>query len=203
MFDWITGIIAAGGYLGIAFLMLAENVFPPIPSELVMPLAGFVAGSGELNLIGVVVAGSAGSLAGAAFWYWVGRRLGIARLQRLAARHGRWLTVTPEEIGRASDWFDRHGAAAVLLGRMVPAVRTFVSVPAGIARMPAWRFCAYSAVGTAAWSSLLAVAGALLGRNYELVSAWLDPVSTVIVVALVGIYLWRVATWRPSERSGS
>ena len=201
MFDRITGVIATGGYLGIAILMLAENLLPPIPSEVVMPLAGFAAARGEMSMIGVVAAGSAGSLAGAAFRYLVGQRLGAARLKGLAGRHGRLLTVTPDEIDRASSWFDRHGGVAVLLGRVVPAVRTFVPVPAGIAAMPFWRFAAYSAVGTAAWSSLLAAAGALLGQDHDHVAAWPNPVSTAVVAILLGAYPWRGATWRPAGQA--
>ena len=129
-------------------------------------------------------------------WYWVGKAIGADRLRRLAARHGRWLTVSPDELDQARAWFDRHGGAAVFLGRLVPTVRTFISVPAGISDMPFTRFLAYSLAGTALWTTVLTLAGYILESQYEKVSAWLNPVSTVVVVAIAALYLWRVATYR-------
>jgi membrane protein DedA with SNARE-associated domain len=136
LFDWLTDVIADGGYLGIVFLMLAENLFPPIPSELIMPLAGFVAAQGEFNVVLVVLAGSLGSMLGALPWYYAGRWVGEARMRAFAARYGRWLTLDEKEIGKATDWFEKHGRVAVLLARLVPTVRTLISLPAGMARMP-------------------------------------------------------------------
>lgn len=196
MFDWITGFIDGVGLLGIAALMLLENVFPPIPSELIMPLAGFNAAQGQQSLVGVILSGSAGSLAGAWLWYFIGQRIGARRLRKLAAKHGRWLTITPEEIDQSHGWFDRYGGIAVFIGRLIPTVRTFISVPAGIAEMPLPKFLAWSAFGTVLWTSFLAVAGYMLESQYEKVIAWLDPVSTGVVVVLVAWYLWRVATYR-------
>ena len=195
MFDWITSVLDRAGALGVGFLMLLENVFPPIPSELVMPLAGFVAARGELGLVAVILAGSAGSLLGALLWYYLGRALGHERLRRLAARHGRWLTLAPEEVDRAEAWFARHGGAAVFGGRLVPGVRTLISVPAGVARMPLPRFLAWSALGTVIWTAALAGAGFLLEGRYELVSHWVNPVSNLVVAGLAAAYLWRVATF--------
>jgi membrane protein DedA with SNARE-associated domain len=196
MFDWITGLVEQTGYLGIALLMLAENVFPPIPSELIMPMAGFAAARGELALVGVLLAGTAGSLAGALFWYHIGRRVGLERLRRWAGRHGRWLTTSPEELDGAAAWFDRHCGKAVLVGRLIPAVRTLISVPAGVAGMPVARFLAYSAAGTALWTALLAAAGYLLEDQYRRVGDYLNPVSDVILGLIVLGYLYRVATFR-------
>ena len=195
MFDWITSLVQHTGYVGIALLMLAENVFPPIPSELIMPMAGFSAARGELNFGLVVLAGTVGSVLGALFWYYVGKRLGITRLKRWAGAHGRWLTISPDEVDRASAWFDRHSGRAVFIGRLVPAIRSLISVPAGIARMPMGAFLAYSTIGTGLWAGLLAGAGYLLGGQYELVEAWLNPISNVIFGALVLFYLYRVVTF--------
>jgi membrane protein DedA with SNARE-associated domain len=196
MFDWITGLVEQTGYLGIAFLMLAENVFPPIPSELIMPMAGFTAARGELNIVGVVAAGTLGALAGALLWYYLGRWLGLERLKRWAAEHGRWLTVSPDEVDRAAAWFDRHGGTAVLVGRLVPAVRTLISVPAGVAGMAWPRFLAYSALGTALWTAVLAAAGYLLEGQYQKVGDYLNPVSDVILGLIVLGYLCRVVAFR-------
>ena len=196
MFDWITGLVQQTGYPGIALLMLAENVFPPIPSELIMPMAGFTAARGELDVVGVVVAGTAGSLAGALLWYYIGRWIGLERLKRWAAKHGRWLTISPEKVDEAAAWFNRHRGKAVLVGRLIPAVRTLISVPAGVAGMALMRFLIYSALGTALWTALLAAAGYLLEDQYQKVGDYLNPVSDVILGLIVLGYLYRVATFR-------
>ena len=195
MFDWITNLIDSMGAFGVALLMFLENVFPPIPSELIMPLAGFNAARNTMSLPLVIAAGSIGSLAGAYLWYWIGRRIGFERLCKLSRKHGRWLSVSPEEFDRANDWFDRHGGGAVLIGRLIPTVRTFISVPAGVRRMPRAFFLGLSAIGTVAWTAFLTLAGYWLEGGYETVSAWLHPVSTIVVVGLIGTYLWRVATY--------
>jgi membrane protein DedA with SNARE-associated domain len=199
MFDWITSLVEQGGYLGVALLMLLENVFPPIPSELIMPLAGFTAARGEFNLSMVVLAGTIGSVAGAALWYYLGCWLGYERLKRLAARHGRWLTLGPGEIDEAADWFRRHCGKSVLIGRLIPAVRTLISVPAGITGMTLGRFLVYSTLGSAIWTGFLAGCGYLLEGQYEKVSAWVNPVSNVIFGVIMVWYLYRVITFRPQE----
>jgi membrane protein DedA with SNARE-associated domain len=201
MFDWIVAVLDRAGYPGIALLMFLENVFPPIPSELIMPLVGFAAARGEFSLTLAVLAGTFGSLAGAFLWYWIGLRFGRARIERLAGRHGRWLTLAPADIERASAWFARHGGTAVLIGRLVPTIRTLISVPAGLHRMPAGLFLIYSGIGTLGWTGLLAAAGYVLEARYQDVSAYLNPVSTVVVVALLLWYFWRVVTFKPQPQS--
>jgi membrane protein DedA with SNARE-associated domain len=200
MFDWITGFVVRSGYVGVLLLMLAENVVPPIPSELIMPLAGFTAARGQLSLALVILAGTVGSLLGAVLWYYVGKRLGLERLKHLAARHGRWVTLSPDDVDRADGWFRRHGAKAVFFGRLIPTVRTLISVPAGIACMPLPAFLAWSVLGTSLWTALLAGAGYLLQSQYERVSDYLNPVSTVVVVLIIGWHLYRVATFRADGR---
>src|SRR5919107_5023667 len=115
MFDWIVSWVESGGYVAIALLMLLENVFPPIPSELIMPLAGFSAAKGTLSFTGVVLAGTIGSLAGAYFWFLIGRWIGPKRLKRFAARHGRWLTMDPDELDQARAFFSRYQGLALFL----------------------------------------------------------------------------------------
>ena len=197
MFDWITGFVERSGYWGIALLMLLENLFPPIPSELIMPLAGFTASRGELSLALVVIAGTVGSVLGALFWYAVGRWLGAARIKRFAARHGRWLTLSPGDVDEAGAWFDRHGAKAVFFGRLIPAVRTLISVPAGVSGMPMATFLAYSTLGSALWTALLAAAGYMLAGQYQRFAGIVDPASNLVVGALLVWYLYRVVTFRP------
>jgi membrane protein DedA with SNARE-associated domain len=202
MFDWISDVIASIGSAGVALLMVLENVFPPIPSELIMPMSGFIARRGEMSLWGVIAAGSIGSLAGAIGWYYVGRRIGERRLRDWVDRHGRWLALSGEDIDRAARWFDRRGGAAVFVGRLIPGVRTFVSVPAGFAKMPLLPFLTYSALGTVLWTSALAAAGFMLGARYEKVSGLLDIVTWVVLGAVLVAYLRRVVRRRGEARAG-
>ncbi|UXU73887.1 MULTISPECIES: DedA family protein [unclassified Paracoccus (in: a-proteobacteria)] len=197
MFDWVVSTIEGWGYLGVFLLMVAENLFPPIPSEVIMPLAGFLAGRGDLSLSLTVIVGTAGSVLGTLTWYYVGKAIGEARLKRWAARHGRLLTVSPADIDNARAWFDRHGAAAVFFGRMIPAIRTLISVPAGLSAMPFWRFLAYTVLGSALWTGVLTFAGLVLHENYARVADYVDPLSKLVVLAVVVIYVYRVITWKP------
>ena len=196
MTEWAIALMAQGGYAGIAALMFLENVFPPIPSEIVMPIAGAAARRGELDFAMVVLAGAVGSVAGAVFWYLVGRRLGVDRLKRFADRRGRLLTLSPREIDAADRWFDRHGGKAVFLGRLVPAVRTFISVPAGVAAMAPGPFLAWTTAGTALWTALLADGGWLAAGAPEAVADYFGPVSNVVVGGLLAYYVYRVVTFR-------
>jgi membrane protein DedA with SNARE-associated domain len=198
MFDWITGFHKMGN-IGIALLMFGENVFPPIPSELIMPLAGFSAARGEHNLLIVIIAGSIGSLLGALLWYYIGKGVGAERLKRWASKHGRWLTLSPKEVDQACAWFNRHGGKAVFIGRLIPAVRTLISVPAGIAGMPLGSFLLYSAAGTVLWTTLLALAGYFLESQYDKVAGWVNPVSNVVIGLIVLCYLYRVVRFRRRE----
>lgn len=197
MFDWVVSTIESWGYLGVFALMVAENVFPPIPSEVIMPLAGFLAGAGKLSLGLTILVGTLGSVLGTLMWYYIGLWFGEERLKRFAARHGRLLTLSPSDIDAAHEWFQRHGAMAVFFGRMIPAIRTLISVPAGLARMPLWKFLAYTTVGSALWTGLLTLAGLLLHENYALVGHYIDPLSKVVVVTVVAVYIWRVIRWKP------
>lgn len=199
MFNSFVDIVSQGGYLGVFLLMLAENVFPPIPSELIMPLAGFVSARGDLNIVLVILAGTAGSVAGALPWYYAGALFGKDRLKRMANRYGRWLTVSSVDIDVASLWFARHGAAAVFFGRLIPAIRTLISVPAGIVNMPLLPFLAYSTIGSLIWTSLLAVTGYLLQSQYALVEKYVDPVSKGVLIAVIAIYVYRFIRFKPQQ----
>lgn len=195
MFAWIAGVVEQTGYLGVALLMLAENIFPPIPSEMIMPLAGFTAARGDLNIFLMVIAGSIGSLLGALAWYYVGRWMGSDRLKRWAGRHGRWMTLHPDDVDKAIDWFQRHGGGTVLVGRLIPTVRTLISVPAGIARMPLLPFLVYSGLGTVLWTTFLAGAGYLLQSQYQSIANWVNPVANAVFGLIVMAYLYRVVTF--------
>jgi membrane protein DedA with SNARE-associated domain len=187
------------GPFGIFLLMALENLFPPIPSELIMPLAGYQAAQGVMPLWLVILSGSLGSLTGTLPWYVLGRVIGKARLLKLADRFGRWMTLSPADIEKADHWLDTRGWRAVLFGRLVPTVRSLISIPAGLSDMPLGRFLLYSAIGTVIWTSLLALAGFWLGQGYARIAIFVDPVSTGVVVLIVAIYVYRVVTFRPTR----
>jgi membrane protein DedA with SNARE-associated domain len=202
MFEWITKVVERLGYAGVGGLTFLENVFPPIPSEVVIPLAGFVAAQGGMGLAGVIAAGSLGSIAGAWFWYEVGRRMGEERLRRWVDRHGRWLTLSAKDVDRAQSWFRRHGNAAVFVGRLVPGVRTFVSLPAGFSGMPIAPFLIYSTLGTVLWTAGLACAGVLLQANFTRVSDYIDAATNALLVGLAGMLAYRYVTcWTGSREA--
>ena len=185
-------LIASTGYFGIVFLMFVENVFPPIPSEFIMPLAGFMAFEGKFSLFGIIVAGTIGSVLGALPLYYWGKRLGAERLKKFADRHGKWLTLSREDIERADLWFSKYGATAVLACRLVPGVRSFISIPAGINRMNIFSFLLFTIIGSAVWTSFLAYAGFILGQNFREVENYFDPISYVIFGSIIALYLWRL-----------
>ena len=151
----------------------------------------------------VFLAGTAGSLCGALLWYGVGCWLGRERLRRFAARHGRWLTLGPAEVDRAGAWFAQRGGVTVLVGRVIPGVRSLISVPAGVAGMPLTPFLAYSALGTVVWTGLLTGAGYGLGENYRLVGRFVEPIGNGVLILAMLLYLYRVATFeRGSDARG-
>lgn len=192
MATWVTDTIYSLGYAGIVVLMVLENVFPPIPSEVIMPLAGFMVSQGKFSLIGIIAAGTAGSVVGALPFYYIGRWINEERLKALADRYGRWLTVSGNDIERSKAWFDKHGRTAIILGRLVPAVRSLISIPAGIARMNLAIFLTYTTVGTALWTALLAFLGYYLGSNFGRVGQYVDRISWLVIAAIVLIYIVRV-----------
>lgn len=192
MGDWITEMLGRTGVVGVFLLTLLETVFPPIPSEFIMPLAGYLASRGEMGVIAAVAAGTLGSTAGALLLYAVGRKVGEERLKSFAGRHGRWLTLLPRDVDRASDWFSRHGAWAVFGCRLVPGLRSLISLPAGIHGMPLLVFVACTLLGSALWTGLLVGVGYALGANFEQVGRFIDPVAKVTLAVIVAWYAWRV-----------
>jgi membrane protein DedA with SNARE-associated domain len=207
--DWIFRLIEQAGLAGVFLLMLLETVFPPIPSEVIMPVAGIVAANGQMSLGGVIAAGTAGAMAGNLIWYIVARVVGLHRFRPLIERYGRWLTIDWPEVERAQLLFGRFGGAIVLVGRLIPTIRSVVSLPAGLVRMRLPSFLIWSTIGTAVWSSALTVAGYWLGqRAGDEIEKVVGPISTVIIVAIVVLYVWRQLTWRKRhaahmEREGS
>lgn len=197
MADWITRTIETLGYSGIGFLMFLENLFPPIPSELIMPLAGFTVSQGKMAMVPAIAAGVIGTMVGALPWYYLGRFLGEARIKRWVDKYGGWLGFKVEDIDKSKQWFYRRGNAAVFFCRMVPGVRTLISLPAGFSNMPLPQFLIYSTLGTLGWVMLLTFAGYLLGENYELVDAYLAPVSKLVLLLLgLAFIVWVIRQYR-------
>jgi len=182
------------GYGAIALVMLLENVVPPIPSEVVMPLAGFLIQQGKLQLLPTVLAGLLGTVLGAWFWYGIGRMINEQRLENWLRRHGRWLGLRPEDLARSRRWFNSHGVAVVFWGRVIPGIRTFVSLPAGIELMPQPLFLAWTTAGSLLWILLLTLAGKALGSGYAGVAESLKPFSEVLKV-LGGLALLTGVCW--------
>jgi membrane protein DedA with SNARE-associated domain len=175
MMLWIAQRIGELGYAGVGLLMFLETFVPPIPSVAVMPLAGFAAARGELDLYGVIVAGAVGSVLGAVPWYLAGRWLGDS-----------------SETDRAIGWIRRHGPLTVFIGQLVPGVRTYVSAPAGVARMRLIPFVGWSVLGALAWTSLLAIAGYKMGSRYDEVAQYADPAARLILLGLITAYALRI-----------
>ncbi len=196
MTDWVFRLIDATGYVGVFLLMFLETVFPPIPSEVIMPVAGMRAASGPLGLAGVIASGTAGAMTGNLFWYLLARVIGMERFHPFINRHGRWLTLDWDDVQKAERLFGRYGAAVVGIGRVLPTVRSVVSIPAGLLHMRLKGFLIWSTVGTALWSAGLAIAGWALGRRFTDIEKYVGPLSTAIIGAIVLTYLWRQLTWR-------
>ncbi|WP_339094800.1 DedA family protein [Deinococcus sp. VB343] len=203
MTEWIQNLMDSMGYLGILLLMILENVFPPIPSELIMPSAGFAAARGDMTLGMVILMGTLGSVIGTLPLYYIGRAFGEDKLVAWADKHGKWLTLSGKDIRKADDWFDRHGNKAVLFGRMVPGIRSLLSLPAGMSEMPLPKFLIYSAIGSALWSAALAYAGYALGENYDRVEQYVGPASKIILgVVVVGAIVWFIRRKREQGQGG-
>lgn len=194
MTEWIISIMESLGYLGIMFLMFMDNVFPPIPSEIIMPSAGYTASQGELLLIGVIIAGSIGSLIAAALLYWLGRKIEHDALFRWVDRYGKYLFIKSKDVKIALQWFEKYGHRIVFFGRMIPAARSLISIPAGMSHMPFWKFMLYSGLGTIIWTTFLAYIGFYFGENQALMHQIFSKVSYVIlaiVLLVISILLYK------------
>ncbi len=188
MVEWINGLMSGLGYWGIGLLMFLENLFPPIPSELIMPLAGFTVAQGKMDFTLAVIAGTVGTMLGTYAWYYLGILVNYQRLAVLADRYGKWIGVSAKDIDRVNDWFNTHGKNAIFFGRMVPGIRTLISLPAGMNKMSFTKFTIYSTVGTLIWTLALTAAGYLLGENYSSIENYLAPVSKLVLFGLIGLF---------------
>ena len=192
---WITSIMEDYGYMGIFFLILMENVFPPIPSEIVLTVGGFMTTTAGLSVTGVIAASTAGSVAGAVILYYIGRWLSVERLEGLVEKYGKWLRLKKTDLHKADAWFDRYGVWAVFFGRLVPVVRSLISVPAGMSGMKVKMFLLFTIAGTLIWNTILVVLGAAVGENREVIMRQLELYSNAVYIllavgAVVGIWIF-------------
>ena len=191
MSEWVLAIMAKFGYLGIIFAMFAENVFPPIPSELIMPAAGFAAARGDLNIFLVILTGTFGSVLGALPLYYLGTLFNKERLIVFTEKYGKYVFIKSEDVLSSNAWFDKHGKKAVFFGRMVPGVRSLISIPAGLNNMPLGSFLILTALGASIWTTILTLAGFYLGKNYEIIATMLAPYSKIfLLIAVFIIIAW-------------
>jgi membrane protein DedA with SNARE-associated domain len=188
--DWVTDVIDRLGYLGVALLVALENLFPPIPSEIVLPFAGFVARDGRANLVGMIAAATIGSLVGAWILYGISAWIGPDRFARFLVRYGKFVRLTSADVTTSEQWFDRHSTKAVLICRCIPLIRSLISIPAGFRRMPIVRFTIYTALGSLIWNAALIGAGYGLRSQWEKVEPIMSVFQYVVIAAIVGAIAW-------------
>ena len=196
-----TDVMDALGEIGVGVLVLAENVFPPIPSEVVLPLAGYLASRGRMDLTLVIVAATVGSVLGALLLYEVGLRTGRARIRRLVDRMP---LLELEDMDKAEAWFARHGQSSVLIGRCIPVVRSLISLPAGLEEMPRWRFVLLTTIGSGLWNAVFVGAGYALGEQFDEIerySGWLNTAVYVAILVLLLLGLRRALRRRRAQRA--
>jgi membrane protein DedA with SNARE-associated domain len=192
--EFVTNVIETIGYPGLTILVALENVFPPIPSEVILPLAGFMTGQGRFSFALVVLATTLGSVLGALVLYGVGAAIGKRRIEALVARYGHWALLTPEDLTKAEQWFERYGPIAVFVGRLVPIVRSLVSIPAGYQRMPLLQFIALTFFGSMLWNGALVTLGWVFGDNWHVIEdyvGWLQYAVVAVVAILVVKFVWQ------------
>lgn len=183
---WITDFMEQFGYFGIFFMLALENVFPPIPSEVILPFGGFMTTTTTLTIPGVIIAATAGSLLGAVILYYIGRLLDVNRMERLVDRWGGIIRISKKDIRKADAWFDKYGYWTVLFCRMVPLVRSLISIPAGMSGMKFGLFMIFTTIGTLGWNLLLVLIGAALGESWENIAMYMDVYSNIVYVLIAG-----------------
>lgn len=192
--DFATRLMEALGYPGIVLVVLIENLFPPIPSEVVLPFAGFMTTTSSMSVVGVIAAATAGSVLGGIALYALGAWFGAERIERFVGRYQKYLTVTPEHVRKAQEWFERYGVYTVFFCRMIPIMRSLISIPAGLVRMNLVTFSIYTLLGSLIWNGTLVGIGAALGASWPLVSHWVglyqDVVKIIGILAGVVLLVW-------------
>lgn len=202
MTDFIIDLISRAGYFGIFLLMALENVIPPIPSEVIMGLGGMAVARGNMDLWWLIFWATLGTTIGNMFWYEIGRRMGIARFKPLVDRHSRWMTMEWEDVEHLNRFFHKYGHWVIFVFRFLPTFRTLVSLPAGMARMPLWKFLLFTFSGSVIWNAMLAGAGLYLGLKMEWLERFVGPAVVGLIVLMLLAYGYRVATWKPRRLRG-
>lgn len=201
MTEFILNLIHSWGYLGIAVLMFLENVFPPIPSEVIMSVSGVMVAQGRFDFWTLIAVAVAGTTLGNWVWYWIGRWFGYARLKPLIDRYGRWLTLDWDEVEKLHDWFLKYGSGIVFVFRFIPIARTMVSLPAGMVRMSQVKFLIWTAAGSTIWISAIAGAGNWFGKQFAEIDRFIGPVVVLAIGSIIVLYIYRVITWKPKAQS--
>lgn len=210
MEEWVYSIMDSFGYAGIFLLIAVENLFPPIPSEVILTLGGFMTTTTSMTVIGAIIAATAGSVAGALCLYGVGRLLSAERLTDIVVRYGRVLRLKPEDIKKAEAWFAKYGTWTVLLGRLVPLIRSLISIPAGSAKMSLVPFLLLTTLGSLIWNTALVYVGSILGNSWDSVLAYMDMYSNVVyallavsmLVFVLVFYRYRIAKKKVTRTDG-
>jgi membrane protein DedA with SNARE-associated domain len=201
--DWLTNLMNSLGYLGIGLAVFLETIFPPIPSAFIQPFAGFVASRTDQTLLLTIISATIGTYLGTFPFYLLGI-WGENAVYKFLSKYGKYLFIEQEEVDKAFEFFNKYGKEVVLFGRLIPLVRTFISFPAGVARMPFWQFTIYTLIGSAIWSSILSIAGYLLGENWEILLTWLSRYENImlilIVVVIIAYFVFKILKKRKSTK---
>jgi membrane protein DedA with SNARE-associated domain len=187
--NWAADVVQTLGYVGVALLVAIENVFPPIPSEVVLGLAGYTASRGDASVVGMIIAATIGSVVGALALYGFSAAVGPLRLRAIVIRYGVWIGFGESELDRAEQWFDRRSRYAVLVCRCIPLIRSLISIPAGFRRMPLGTFTILTLIGSLIWNSLLVTAGYLLGEQWDRVLDFTEPFQDLVMVLIAGLVI--------------
>jgi len=191
---WVEQIISSMGYIGLYLVMFLENVFPPIPSEVVLPLAGSLTLTGRFSIFWITIIGMLGSLTGAFLFYGLGKWLGEPRVRMIIEKYGHFALLSTDDLDRSLEWFDKYDDWVIFFSRMVPIVRSLISIPAGIASMKIGKFSFYTVMGTALWSFILALGGKLLGEQWPLIAEWINTYQNIVLIVAVGVVLFFIVS---------